>query len=258
MSQQPPRVENIYGHGKRLAWISRHLAELDPDQARILEVGCGTGAMLSAPLARQGYRITGVDQDEASIRYGLALFHALPSLELSCQDARQLPPRQFDALILSEVLEHLTDPAAFIRELLPLVRPGGLVLLTVPNGWGAHEWESALWRLLHLESLLNRSRVTGLILRLKDRLGLEKDFVEPSTLHHSPHITPFSGNKLRHMVRSLGLQELDFRGSVALCGPLSNLLFTGLKPVMRFNNWLGDRLSPMAAGFYLAARVGGE
>ena len=42
-------------------------------------------------------------------------------------------PPAYDAVILSEVLEHLTDPWALVRKLSPLVRPGGLLLASSPN-----------------------------------------------------------------------------------------------------------------------------
>jgi 2-polyprenyl-3-methyl-5-hydroxy-6-metoxy-1,4-benzoquinol methylase len=43
------------------------------------------------------------------------------------------PPSQFDALIMSEVVEHLVDPEATLRRLVALVRPGGRIMASSPN-----------------------------------------------------------------------------------------------------------------------------
>ena len=63
-SQAPvalPR-ENIAGHVGRVDWLTQHLRPSD----RVLELGCGTGYMITLPLLTEGYDITGIDLDEPS------------------------------------------------------------------------------------------------------------------------------------------------------------------------------------------------
>lgn len=100
----------------------------------VLDVGCG-GGLLAEPLARLGARVTGIDLEARLIE--VARDHAAMSgLEIDYRVAAtdQLieEDRQFDAVIASEVIEHVADPRAFMGSLAHLVRPGGLVLLSTP------------------------------------------------------------------------------------------------------------------------------
>ncbi|SNB65287.1 3-demethylubiquinone-9 3-methyltransferase [Arboricoccus pini] len=100
----------------------------------VLDVGCG-GGLLAEPLARLGARMTGVDLEAALI--DVANRHAAASgLEIDYRVATtdQLIEEdlRFDAVIASEVIEHVADPQAFVSSLAHLVRPGGLVLLSTP------------------------------------------------------------------------------------------------------------------------------
>lgn len=109
-----------------------HRLPLDPT-ATVLEIGCGTGATGALALKRgRAGRYVGVELFEgaaASARDVLS--------EVVVGDVEQLAfdwqPAQFDALILSEVLEHLREPWAVLQTLSRYVRPGGLVLASSPN-----------------------------------------------------------------------------------------------------------------------------
>jgi SAM-dependent methyltransferase len=120
------------------------LRDMPAPGGRLLDVGCGTGAFLSA--ARDaGYEVTGIDFAEdvvqfAGSRFGLDSVHAV-SLE---SFAAQQDPGSFDVITLFEVLEHQGDPTAFMASIKRLLRPQGFVVLSVPNrqGWppASHEW----------------------------------------------------------------------------------------------------------------------
>jgi 2-polyprenyl-3-methyl-5-hydroxy-6-metoxy-1,4-benzoquinol methylase len=99
----------------------------EPD-AQILDLGCGSGALLER-LASMGYRqLTGVDilppDSTAAIRYEQA------DLDQFRLDA---PDGSFDLVLAVEVIEHIENPGLFLAELARLLKPGGLALLTTPN-----------------------------------------------------------------------------------------------------------------------------
>jgi 2-polyprenyl-3-methyl-5-hydroxy-6-metoxy-1,4-benzoquinol methylase len=101
--------------------------------ARVLEIGCGTGATGALAMARgRAGHYVGVELMEnvaAQAREVLPEVHVgdVERMEFDWQ------PAAFDALILSEVLEHLVEPGRLLRRLARYVRPGGMVLASSPN-----------------------------------------------------------------------------------------------------------------------------
>lgn len=104
----------------------------NPDAA-ILELGCGNGATGALAL-EQGKCATyvGIEMFEPA---ALEARQMLSSVHIGNIDTLDLPyaPGSFDALICSEVLEHLVDPEAALRKLVVLLKPGGLVYASSPN-----------------------------------------------------------------------------------------------------------------------------
>lgn len=116
-----------------------------PAGLRALDAGCGSGHMLDE-LARFGVAV-GVDADAGSVERARARGHqaiVASLLELPFTDA------SFGLVTCLDVLEHLDDDRAALRELLRVTAPGGALLVTVP----AYQ---ALWS-LHDESNLHRRR----------------------------------------------------------------------------------------------------
>jgi ubiquinone/menaquinone biosynthesis C-methylase UbiE len=95
----------------------------------VLEVGCGTGLIL-ARLQTIASRVAGVDLSPGMLEKARA--RGLPVTE---GDATRLPfpDASFDAAVCFKVLAHIQDPAAAIREMCRVVRPGGVVAYEVYN-----------------------------------------------------------------------------------------------------------------------------
>ena len=100
-----------------------------------LDVGCGAG-LLAEPLARMGATVTGIDATPEVI--AIAKQHAAAmglSIDYRAGDVRQLTG-QFDLVTCLEVIEHVADPAAFLKSLAAKLAPGGLLILSTPNATG--------------------------------------------------------------------------------------------------------------------------
>lgn len=100
---------------------------------RVLDVGCGAG-LLCEPLARLGGTVTGLDAAPENIR--VARDHAAQSglaIDYRHGSVETLENERFDLVTSMEVIEHVTDPAAFIAGLARALADGGLMILSTPN-----------------------------------------------------------------------------------------------------------------------------
>lgn len=117
-----------------------HIAARDRRSAfEICELGCATG-WLANELTALG-RVTGVDPDaeriaQARSRYPQVVFEAGDLLSWS-------PPRQFDLVVSSEVIEHLAEQSRYVETLKRIVKPGGWLLITTPNKKLKPHWDAA-------------------------------------------------------------------------------------------------------------------
>lgn len=246
--------ENIYGHRARLEWIRGHLrAEVD----HAVELGCGTAYMLTLPLRVWGYDVVGVDLDEVSVEYGRRMMTeaGLPADAVQCRDIAEYED-PITVVIASEVLEHMPDPV--LDEVLRVVRAklpsDGKLLVTVPNGYGWFELESALWFKLGLGRLIQMLHLDDCIsLAKRLLLGNYRDCSHPSTLADSPHVQRFTFRGIQRRLERAGFAVVEARGSALVCGPFSNLLFTGFGRLMTWNVALARRWPSSAAGFQIVA-----
>ena len=105
------------------------------DGKTALDVGCGAG-LLAEPLARLGARVTGLDASPELI--AVARAHAAATgLEIDYRAGEIAKQEgQFDLITCLEVIEHVADPAAFVKALAKRLAPGGLLILSTPNATG--------------------------------------------------------------------------------------------------------------------------
>lgn len=119
----------VPGFQRRMDREYRHLPRPHDGECRLLDVGSGNGAFLK--LAEScGWSAVGVDPDpvaiETSTRMGLTAY--LGGLE-RFSNAKEC----FDVITLNHVIEHVHDPADYLRTCLELLKPGGILWLETPN-----------------------------------------------------------------------------------------------------------------------------
>lgn len=131
---------------------------------KLLDVGCGAGRLLNR-MRKLGWEVEGVDFDpqsthRAAEKYGIKAHTG----DLSdCQ----LPSASFDAITMSQTMEHLFDPRRTLQECLRILKPGGKLIMTTPNcnSMGAlafgrfwRGWEAP--RHLHIFTVKNLAELT--------------------------------------------------------------------------------------------------
>ena len=97
--------------------------------SRVLDVGTGTGTVAAAAAAR-GARVTAVDADAGMVELCAARVPAADVREATLP-ALPFADGEFDAVVANFVINHVADPAAAVRELRRVVRPGGRVAVTI-------------------------------------------------------------------------------------------------------------------------------
>ena len=166
------------------AHFSRDARSLKPFQGlSLLDIGCG-GGLLSEPMTRLGFAVTGADASDRNI--GTARAHAAQSgLEIDYRatsaEALAAEGRAFDVVLNMEVVEHVADVPAYLAACTALVKPGGLTFVATLNktlkslalakigaeyvlNWlprGTHDWNRFIPP-AELRALLEESGLTAL------------------------------------------------------------------------------------------------
>lgn len=213
-----------------------------PPHAMVIDVGCGTGDNLTTfdELARSG-SVCGVELSAHAIRHvpaGPAGTRAAIAL------AEHLPyaTGAADLLASMDVIEHLDDDHAGLAEYRRVVRPGGLLLLTVP----AYQW---LWS-AHDEMAAHRRRYTrrGLV-AVADAAGFE---VERCTYYNSFLVPPAAVLRRTPLRRLAGEIDDEVGGSSAAV----SRVMRGLGAIER--RIIGQLSMPFGLSILLIARRRGD
>ena len=116
-------------------WQADECSRTPLDGKSALDVGCGAG-LLAEPLARLGAKVIGVDASPEVI--AVARGHAATmglAIDYRVGDVEALEG-QFDLVTAMEVIEHVADPAAFLKALAKQLASGGLLVMSTPNATG--------------------------------------------------------------------------------------------------------------------------
>lgn len=185
---------------KRVDFIADVLKRsLSPD-ARVLDVGCGNG-VISRHLGRMGFNVLGIDVSDKTIEKARSI-NPMPNVQFMRKSAEELVAsgEKYEAIICSEVLEHLDNPGALLRVLYQSLADNGKLIVTVPNGNGPREL-LVTRPVLHLRSRNNW--LWRAIVKVKRTLGYQGTTVQ-SAADNLDHVQFFSRKDLKQLSNENG------------------------------------------------------
>ena len=218
---------------KRLDFIIQSIKTyFDNAALKGLDLGCGRGD-ITFPLAFFGYKMIGIDISPDNIeaaeikRKYLALYKHNPTFSIGDAENLGLEKESFDFVVLSEVLEHLKYPEKALTSINVTLKDGGLLIVTVPNGYGPY-------------SLIYDQFRNKVVFKIFPKVGI------------SDHVQAFTLPKICNLIKEVGFEVLKINHSD----------FISFLPLLVKSNIcqyydckLADKLSAqLVSGYYIACR----
>jgi 2-polyprenyl-3-methyl-5-hydroxy-6-metoxy-1,4-benzoquinol methylase len=253
MKDSPHQQEDLWGYTKRFRFVRDAIADAFPGRSgasiTILDVGCGTGSQLGIPLARLGYEYAGIDMHERSVIEARRLAKDVPNAEFACGSVDDLEDGPFDVVILSEVLEHVNDPGALLAASLEKLHGSGLMIVTVPNGYGEFEWDSWVFANLGLEKLMAKYE------ERRNATGASKTVTASTENADDRHVQFFTRPRLHSMFDKAGLEIVKERGSTVMSGPFVGHTLARVPGFIELNAKAADALPIVfSSGWFFSLR----
>jgi SAM-dependent methyltransferase len=244
---------------KRLDWIVRHVVSEQQRLGRflrILDMGCGVGNV-AMPIASLGHHVDAVDVSPENIWFA-SQRNCFQNLSYHCADVTsdsfpQLFAEKFDIIIASDVIEHVEEPEALVRNAIACGSEGAKFLFTTPNGYSQLEF---------LIFVLEKLRLLGAARKLKravlDRRKTLAEIAASGSINlgrGAPHVQHFTAGRLIRLFERHGLQvtEIANAGTVLAFGYLGPMVV--IDRLMRIDLFLRELVPRwLAGGWYLALR----
>src|SRR5580698_9174347 len=166
-------ADSAHSHSYLLPSVTRFLRSL-PSGSRILDVGCGNGSLI-AYFVDSGFELHGIDSSSSGVRHARQQWPSVTfhQADVTGQIPMELRAGYFDAIICTEVIEHIYEPRKLVANAYLLLKPRGRILVTTPyHGYWKNlamaltgqmdEHFTALWDFGHIK-FWSRKTLTALL-----------------------------------------------------------------------------------------------
>jgi SAM-dependent methyltransferase len=174
-------------YGNLVEFVNRGSA-----RQRILDAGCGNGWVAS--LYGEGHEVVGTDISEINLEKMAAL--GIRPVKHDLDEPFPFDDATYDTVVCTEVLEHVFEPDRLLREIFRVLKPGGRVILTVPN----------------LHGLRNRMNMLFGTFTPFIEFGIYTDKHDQLSHVGVQHIRHYSRRGMGAVLRTIGFENLEHRG----------------------------------------------
>jgi 2-polyprenyl-3-methyl-5-hydroxy-6-metoxy-1,4-benzoquinol methylase len=123
---------NIAKMGRKDRGIAQSLIDLDLNNKKCLDIGPGTGRWVQFLKTQTPGYIAAADISNVALEHCGNLCDKTQKIDISCEQL-DWPKNFFDVILSIEIIEHLVDSEHFVSEVVRVLKPGGVLLLTTPN-----------------------------------------------------------------------------------------------------------------------------
>lgn len=206
--------ENIYGHTKKLNYILNAVKKYivqnpSKKEYKILDFGCGNGIAVTQFLINLHPKINlvGIDIHKESLEFARSKF--------GCDRARfvddiSLGFTEYDIIIYADIIEHLSNPYTILKSHYNLLSSSGIVIGSIPNGYGPFEIEKKL------DSVFKISKTLSFVKRIIKLFLLSKEsslYYNVSLIpynNESGHVQFFTKKRILTLLSKVGYKVIDF------------------------------------------------
>ncbi len=207
------------------------------EEGEILDVGCGVGG-ITKKISQKNIQVHGIDVLEASIEIAKE-FNKTETNSFEIRDLmkNQFTPNSFDGIIFLETIEHVENPALFLKEFHRILRPNGFIILSTPNA-------TSLKNILYAISYKNKNKQKKMIKEISH---------EPkNTGTHLEHIFNWDFPTLVRLLDKCGFDVVEHE--FARSGPIIIPIFGKKIQIIKLNSKILNSLSTLKTTHVIKAR----
>lgn len=234
-SPLPP--EDIFGNTKKLLFIQHGVAEHKRRKSgtlNVLDFGCGNATGVGRYIIDEGIRYFGIDLHRPSLDYAESNFGG-PAATFHEEVPSDVT---FDIIVYADILEHVHDSLSFLIKHTSQLADDGIVLGSVPNGYGLCEIEK------YIDRRLGLYRMARATYRLARRLT-GRPPRPPSEIPYnsnSGHVIWFRRSALQRMFEAAGLEICRWGHAGFVGADLTGSTIFRSPKFIAFNAWIANRL----------------